>query len=277
MAACLGRCVLRLSKRSASLRSLLPPWLPLLLLTSALVLYITSDALQTTILSIVFPNETQFTHARKTILQMTGAHITLTVAATLLSAVFGILIGILVTRKAGREFQQLVLKLNAFIQTFPPSAVIILAFPVLGFGWKPALLALFLYSLFPVLGNTVVGFNSVSPATIDAARGMGMTWFQQLHIAELPQALPMIITGIRHSYILNLGTAAIAAVIGGEGLGTIIISGLTLRNSALVLSGTIVISMLAFIGEQVFVLLTWKQTSHVGKTELQVNITKEEE
>jgi len=172
--------------------------------------------------------------------------------ATLLSTFVGILIGIAVTRKAGKDFQQLILRLNAFIQTFPPSAVIILAFPALGFGWKPALLALFLYSLFPILGNTVVGFQSVSTALIDSAKGMGMTWFQQLWIAEFPQALPMILTGIRHSYILNLGTAAIAAVIGGEGLGTIIISGLTLRNSALVLSGTIVISLLAFIGEQLF-------------------------
>ena len=251
-------------------------WVPLLLITAGLALYISSDVLQTTILSFLFPGETQFTHSRKTILQMTGAHITLTIAATLLASVFGIFIGILVTRRAGREFQHLVLKLNAFIQTFPPSAVIILAFPVLGFGWQPALLALFLYSLFPVLGNTIVGFNAVTPAVIDAAKGMGMTWFQQLHIAELPQALPMIITGIRHSYILNLGTAAIAAVIGGEGLGTIIISGLTLRNSALVLSGTIVISMLAFIGEQVFGLLSWNQTSHAGRTEKQTTMSKRE-
>jgi osmoprotectant transport system permease protein len=148
------------------------------------------------------------------------------------------------------------MRLNAFIQTFPPSAVIILAYPVLGFGWKPALLALFLYSLFPILGNTVVGFQGVPPEVKESARGMGMTAFQQLWIAELPQAWPMILTGIRHSFILNLGTAAIAAVIGGGGLGTIIISGLALRNSALVLSGTIVISLLAFIGEQVFLLLS---------------------
>nr|WP_319776673.1 hypothetical protein [uncultured Sphaerochaeta sp.] len=86
----------------------------------------------------------------------------------------------------------------------------------------------------------------------------------------------MIITGIRHSYILNLGTAAIAAVIGGEGLGTIIISGLTLRNSALVLSGTIVISLLAFIGEQVFGLLSWNQTNHAGSTEKQTTLSNEE-
>ncbi len=222
------------------------------ILALLLFIYISFESVQQTLLGLIFPSETQFTHARKTILEMTGAHISLTLAATLLSAAIGILLGVVVTRNVGKDFQQLVLRMNAFIQTFPPSAVIILAFPVLGFGWKPALLALFLYSLFPVLGNTVVGFQTVQPAVIDAAKGMGMTWFQQLWIAEFPQALPMILTGIRHSYILNLGTAAIAAVIGGDGLGIIIMSGLTLRNSALVLSGTIVISLLAFIGEHLF-------------------------
>ncbi len=217
-----------------------------------LFLYVGSETVQKGTLSLLFPNEEQLTHSRKTILQMTGAHLAITLAATTLSALVGTLLGVLVTRRSGEDFQQLVLKLNAFVQTFPPSAVIILAFPVLGFGWQPALLAMFLYSLFPVLGNTVVGFNSVSREVKDAAKGMGMTGMQLLWLAELPQAMPMIITGIRHSYILNLGTAAIAAVIGGEGLGTIIISGLTLRNSALVLSGTIVISLLAFLGEQLF-------------------------
>lgn len=231
------------------------------LLSALLLIYISSEELQKLVLSAVFPAENQFTHTRKTILEMTGAHLLLTLSATVLSALTGIIVGIAVTREAGKDFQQLVLRLNAFIQTFPPSAVIILAFPVLGFGWEPALLALFLYSLFPVLGNTVIGFTSVSPDIKESARGMGMTGFQQLWIAEFPQALPMILTGIRHSYILNLGTAAIAAVIGGEGLGTIIISGLTLRNSALVLSGTIVISLLAFIGEQFFQLLSRRNHS----------------
>lgn len=256
-----GRCVLKQSKKLASPNRKMPNkafikrLVFLVLLVVVLIVFIFSESVQRFILSMIFPKAGQYTHSRKTILEMTGAHIAITLLATVLSTVVGILIGIFVTRDAGKDFQRLVLRLNAFIQTFPPSAVIILAFPILGFGWKPALLALFLYSLFPILGNTIVGFQSVSPSVIDSARGMGMTESQQLFIAEFPQAMPMILTGIRHSYILNLGTAAIAAVIGGGGLGTIIISGLTLRNSALVLSGTIVISLLAFIGEQFFQLL----------------------
>ena len=233
----------------------------LALLVALLVLYISFEQVQQGVLGLLYPSVTQYTHSRRTILEMTKAHILLTLGATALSALVGVTIGTLVTRKAGSEFLEPVLKLNAFIQTFPPSAVIILAFPILGFGWKPALLALFLYSLFPVLGNTIVGFQSVDPAVKDAAKGMGMTPVQQLMIAEFPQAMPMIITGFRHSYILNLGTAAIASVIGGDGLGTIIISGLTLRNSALVLSGTIVISLLALIGEQVTGLLRGDQVA----------------
>jgi len=226
------------------------------LLVVLLLVYMFSEQVQTAVLSLLFPSEGQYVHSRKTILAMTCEHITLTLFATALATLAGVLLGIGVTRKGGKDFQVLIMRLNAFIQTFPPSAVIILAYPVLGFGWKPALLALFLYSLFPVLGNTVVGFQGVPSEVKESARGMGMTPFQQLWIAELPQAWPMILTGIRHSYILNLGTAAIAAVIGGGGLGTIIISGLALRNSALVMSGTIVISLLAFIGEQVFLLLS---------------------
>lgn len=228
----------------------------LLLLCAVLLLYVYSETVQEWVLSTIFPNESQFVHARRSLVDMTWAHLMITLAATALSALFGIAMGIAVTRGPGEDFKPLIMRVNAFIQTFPPSAVIILAFPLLGFGWKPALLALFLYSLFPVLGNTVVGFESVDASLLDASRGMGMTWMQRLWITEVPHARPMIMTGIRHSYILNLGTAAIAAVIGGEGLGTIIMSGLTLRNSALVLSGTIVISLLAFIGEQVFRLVS---------------------
>ncbi len=227
-----------------------------MLLVTLLLAYIFFDQVQIAVLSFLFSSESVFTHSRKSILAMTGEHIALSLLATALAALVGILIGVGVTRKGGKDFQLLIMRLNAFIQTFPPSAVIILAYPVLGFGWKPALLALFLYSLFPILGNTVVGFQGVAPEVKESARGMGMTALQQLWIAEFPQAWPMILTGIRHSYILNLGTAAIAAVIGGGGLGTLIISGLALRNSALVLSGTIVISLLAFIGEQVFLLLS---------------------
>lgn len=219
---------------------------------AALIVYIVSPAVQTMVLKLLFPAETRFVHSRLSLLQMTGVHLLITVAASLMSTTVGITLGLLVTRGRGLYFAEILQKINAFIQTFPPSAVIILTFPFLGFGWPPTLFALFLYSLFPVVGNTIVGIRSVAPAVVDAARGLGMTAQQRLFIVELPQAMPLILTGIRHAVILNIGTASIAAVIGGGGLGTIIISGLTLQNSALVLSGTIVIMGMALLGEKLF-------------------------
>ncbi len=223
-----------------------------LLLLAALLLYVLLPQLQIALLSFLYPGESQYTHSRLSLAEMTGVHILLTMGATALSVLTGVILGTAVTRGKGLYFQEILQRINAFVQTFPPSAVIILAFPLMGFGWKPTLFALFLYSLFPVVGGTIIGFQSISPSIIDAARGMGMTELQRLVIAELPQAAGFIITGIRHAFILNLGTASIGAVIGAGGLGTIIISGLTLRNSALVMSGTLVTVGMALLGEYLF-------------------------
>lgn len=220
-----------------------------ILASIVLLVFVASKAFQTAVLSFLYPGLPQYTHSRLSLLEMSLTHLLLTLGASLLSGLTGIGLGILVTRKSGREFLGIVQRMNALIQTFPPSAVIILAFPFLGFGWKPTLAALFLYSLFPVLGNTVLGFQQIQTSILDAADGMGMTEVQKLRIVELPQAHPFILTGLRHSFILNVGTASIGAVIGSGGLGTIIISGLTLQNSALVLSGTLCIVGLALLGD----------------------------
>ncbi len=225
-----------------------------------IIVFVAFPDVQQFLLSALYPGEDSFLHSRVSLLEMTGTHLVLTLAATALSVFIGLVLGVVVTRSWGRDFQAILQKINAFIQTFPPSAVIILAFPFLGFGWEPTLFALFLYSLFPVVGNTIVGFSSISPAIIDAATGMGMTETQRLFMVEFPQARSFILTGIRHAYILNLGTASIGAVIGAGGLGTIIMSGLTLRNSALVLSGTLVIVSLALLGEYLFNLLVSEGT-----------------
>jgi len=180
---------------------------------------------------------------------MTLTHILIALGATLISGAGGISIGFLVTHGRGKAFSGITSALNSMVQTVPPAAVVILAFPLLGFGWPPTVLALVLYSLFPILSNTIMGFYSIPPGVIDSASGMGMNQLQRLRMVELPLASPLILSGLRHSFILNIGTATIGAVIGGGGLGIIIISGLTLQNPALVLSGTIVISGIAILTE----------------------------
>jgi len=219
---------------------------------AGLILYVIREPVQIALLKKIYPQASRYTHSRVSLASMTVTHLLLTLAATLMSGIAGLGIALYITRPRGRCFQAMVLRINAFIQTFPPSAVIILAFPMLGFGWKPTLLALFLYSLFPVTSNTVVGILGVEPDVLDAADAMGMTNRQRLFWVELPQAKKMIITGLKHSFILNLGTAAIGAVIGAGGLGVIIISGLTLQNSALVFSGTLVIVGTALFSDLIF-------------------------
>lgn len=235
-----------------------------ILFLAAVTAYILSEDLQKGILSFLYPGESQFIHSRVSLLKMTGIHLILTLSATVLSTLIGVSLGLAITRKGGRVFLPLVLRLNSLVQTFPPSAVVILAFPLLGFGWEPTLLALFLYSLFPVLGNSVLAIQGLDQSVLEAADGMGMNGRQRLFLVEWPQALPLILTGIRHAFILNLGTASIGAVIGAGGLGTIIISGLTLQNSALVFSGTLVTVALALLGNQFF---RWMEGSPLSRNQ----------
>lgn len=233
----------------------LPAWILPLAGTVLLALYISMPEVQERVLGLLFPSTRTYTHSRLHLLQMSLDHLIITTLATGISFLIGLGLGILVTRRAGKDFLNLVTRLSALVQTLPPSAVIILAFPFLGFGWAPTLAALFLYSLFPVMGNTILGFQTVDPGVMDAARGLGMAEAQALRIVEFPMASPYILTGLRHAFILNLATAAIGAVIGAGGLGVIIMSGLTLQNSALVFSGTLVITGFALLGEYLFGLI----------------------
>lgn len=217
-----------------------------------LLVFIVSESFQITFLSFLFPKENQFLHSRLSLLKMSLDHLKLAGIASILSILTGFILGVFVTRGAGKDFLPLAENLNALIQTLPPSAVIILAFPFLGFGWEPTLLALFLYSLFPVVSNTIVGLSTIPPGIVETARGLGMKNLQRFFWVEFPMAYRVILTGARHAFILNVGTAAIGAVIGAGGLGTIIISGLVLRNSALIFSGALVTSGMAILGDLTF-------------------------
>ncbi|MFP4409807.1 MAG: ABC transporter permease, partial [Spirochaetaceae bacterium] len=121
---------------------------------------------------------------------------------------------------------------------------------VFGIGNDNAIAALFLYALLPVLQNTYTGIKNVSPRVVQAARGMGMTDFQITAQVELPLAMPVIISGIRVAAVWIIGTAALAAAIGGGGLGRLIFSGLaTIRNEVIV-AGAVPATILALVADQ---------------------------
>ena len=133
---------------------------------------------------------------RASLLDLTLAHLAIAAGASLVGAVIALLAGIFVTREAGAEFLPPARSVVIIGQTFPPVVVLALAVPVVGFGVKPTLVALILYGLLPIFESTITGLKEIPSATIDAARGMGMSAARQLFSVELPLALPVILAGL---------------------------------------------------------------------------------
>ncbi len=179
-------------------------------------------------------------------------HMLLVLTSSLLAAVIGIGVGIAVTRPAGREFRPLAETLAAVGQTFPPVAVLAVAVPVLGFGQTPALIALVLYGLLPILQGTLAGMAAVPGDARDVANGVGMSNWQRLWQVELPLAAPVILAGVRTSVIINIGTAAIASTVGVRSLGTPIIIGLSGFNTAWVIQGAVTVALMAVVVDSAF-------------------------
>lgn len=175
------------------------------------------------------------------------SHLGLVAVSTLIGGTLALLAGIFVTRPAGAEFLPLSRTIVNIGQTFPPIAVLAIAVPSLGFGAEPTLLALTLYGLLPIFENTMAGLRSVPPTALDAARGMGMTSWQRLIKVELPLALPVILTGIRLSFVVNLGTATIGSTVGAKSLGEVIMAGITTTNTAYILQGGVLVALLAVL------------------------------
>ncbi|WP_342241095.1 ABC transporter permease [Inquilinus sp. OTU3971] len=180
---------------------------------------------------------------------LVAAHVLLVGASSLIAIVIGAAAGIFVTRRSGAEFRGLVETVTAMGQTFPPVAVLAIAVPLIGFGAWPALIALSLYGLLPIVENTIAGLEQVPPAARDAAEGMGMGPARRLWSVELPLAAPVILAGIRTSVAINIGTAAIASTVGARTLGTPIIVGLNGNNLAYVIQGALVVGTLAVLAD----------------------------
>jgi len=180
----------------------------------------------------------------------TLVHIELTVVALLASMLVAIPTGILVFRR--RRLARLVTYASGLLQTIPSIALLAFMIPLFGIGPVPAIVALFLYALLPILRNTVIALFSVDPLLKKVAVGMGMTTWQKLRFVELPLAMPTILAGIRTAAVINIGTATLAAFIGAGGLGEPIVTGLALNDPHLILQGAIPAALLAILVEVLF-------------------------
>ena len=176
-----------------------------------------------------------------------AAHIGLVAVSSAVSVLLGWAAGIFATRAAGLAFRPLIETVVAMGQTVPPVAVLAVAAPLIGFGETPALIALAIYGLLPVVQQTLAGLSSVPASALEAATGLGMTPFQRLRRVEWPLAWPVILSGVRTSVIINIGTAAIASTVGAKTLGSPIIIGLSGFNTAYVLQGAVLVGLLAVV------------------------------
>ncbi|TLQ04318.1 ABC transporter permease [Pediococcus stilesii] len=179
------------------------------------------------------------------ILSKTWQHIYISAFALALGIIVAVPLGMLLTRAP--KISGFVIGLASVLQTIPALALLAMMIPIFGIGATPAIVALFIYSLLPILRNTYLGLNNVDPALIDAAKGMGMNSFQRMWKVELQLALPVIMAGIRLSATYVIAWTALASYIGAGGLGDLIFNGLNLYRSDLILGGSIPVIILALI------------------------------
>ena len=175
-------------------------------------------------------------------------HLAMSALATLAAALIGLPLGIFLTRR--QRLAGPILAVANVVQTIPSLALFGLFIPlplVGGIGPKPAILALIVYAILPILRNTYDGIRGVDPALREAAEALGLKPMERLHLVELPLAMPVILGGVRLAAVLSVGTATIAAAVGGGGLGTYVLRGIATVDTRLVLAGAIPAALLAVL------------------------------
>ncbi|WP_339226301.1 ABC transporter permease [Oceanobacillus sp. FSL K6-2867] len=183
----------------------------------------------------------------------TWEHLFISVAAILLGVLVAIPLGILLSRAP--NFADRFISFIGILQTIPSLAILAFFIPILGVGKLPAIIALFFYSLLPILRNTYIGIRDVNPGVVEAGKGMGMSALQSIIKVEFPMALPVIMAGVRLSTVYLIGWATLAAFIGGGGLGDFIFDGLNLYQPSLIIAGTVPATILALIADRLLAYL----------------------
>lgn len=179
------------------------------------------------------------------LLNQTFQHLGLTFISLFLAVAVGLPLGIFIARK--RKLSGSVLAVAGVLQTIPSIALLGFMIPLLGIGAKPAIVALLIYALLPIIRNTYTGIVGISEEVKEAAIAMGMSKMQVLFKVELPLAMPVILAGIRTATVINVGVATLASYIAAGGLGEFIFGGISLNNTNMILAGAIPAALLAII------------------------------
>lgn len=172
-------------------------------------------------------------------------HLYISLIAVVLGILVAVPLGVVLTRmKRGAGF---IIGIVNIFQTLPSLAILAFFIPILGVGKIPAIVALFFYSVLPILRNTYAGVQGVNKNLIESGKGIGMTTWEQIRLVELPLAVPVIMAGVRTSTIYLIGWTTLAAFIGGGGLGDYILIGLQLYQPEFIIAGAIPVTILAVI------------------------------
>ena len=200
------------------------------------------------------------------LLSKMGEHFFISFVALLLGTLVAVPLGIALTRS--EKLSQYVISFVSILQTVPSLALLALMIPLFGVGKLPAIVALFIYSLLPILRNTYIGILGVRSDIVDAAKGMGMTSQQQLWKVKVPLAAPVIMSGIRLAGVDVIAWATLASYIGAGGLGDYIFNGLNVYDQEMIIWGTIPVTILALLTDfllgKVEILVTPKTSSEKG-------------
>jgi len=188
-----------------------------------------------------------FFERREIVLSSTLRHIEVSLIAVVLSVAIAVPLGILITRY--RKMAHVVVNSANIGQTVPSLAILGMVIPILGIGLKPAVFALVLRGVLPIINNTYSGIVNVDRSVIEAGRGMGMKNRQILTLVELPLSFPVIMAGIRTATVLSISVATLAALIGAGGLGDLIFQGIVMADRNLLLTGSIPTAILAIAAD----------------------------
>ncbi|MFK3891953.1 glycine betaine/carnitine/choline/choline sulfate ABC transporter permease OpuCB [Bacillus subtilis] len=192
------------------------------------------------------------------LLYKTGEHLYISLIAVVLGIIVAVPLGVALTRM--KKGAGAVIGFINIVQTLPSLAILAFFIPLLGVGKVPAIVALFFYSVLPILRNTYTGIQGVNKNLLESGKGIGMTGWEQIRLVEIPLAIPIIMAGIRTSTIYLIGWATLASFIGGGGLGDYIFIGLNLYQPEYIIGGAVPVTILAIIIDYVLAVTERKVT-----------------
>ncbi|MCY8850024.1 glycine betaine/carnitine/choline/choline sulfate ABC transporter permease OpuCB [Bacillus inaquosorum] len=192
------------------------------------------------------------------LLYKTGEHLYISLIAVVLGIIVAVPLGVALTRM--KKGAGTVIGVVNIVQTLPSLAILAFFIPLLGVGKVPAIVALFFYSVLPILRNTYTGIKGVNKNLLESGKGIGMTGWEQIRLVEIPLAIPIIMAGIRTSTIYLIGWATLASFIGGGGLGDHIFIGLNLYQPEYIIGGAVPVTILAIIIDYVLAVTERKVT-----------------